>query len=148
MPATLCAGDDMPLSFKAGYNRVPERSSDPKLYAKQVVQMVRDRANHSREDSEQYRRKVSKWYTPYRGSFGGAAPHPPPQRTPDPMDPTGTSFQVIETEVTDFNGPWWEPIDVLDWFPEPGKTDIRTMGWGIRRYWMDLDDIDELGARG
>lgn len=227
----------MPLSFKAGYNRVPVRSSDPAIYAKQVVQMVRDRANHSREDSEQYRRKVSKWYDLYRGFvrarsqpfrnqvhlpllfssieagvaikhglLTGSKPHAEfmpggpedsqgarrttalvqqqfddcntegkladllrmgdisgtapfqwswkrvtnlrPQRVPDPMDPTGMAFQVINQEITDFDGPWWEPVDVLDWFPEPGKTDIRTMGWCIRRYWMDLDDVMELVEQG
>lgn len=71
-----------------------------------------------------------------------------PQRVPDINDPTGMAYQVINSEIVDFDGPWWEPVDILDWYPEPGKPDIRTMGWCIRRFWMDLDDVEALMQSG
>lgn len=220
-----------------GYGRVPVASSDPKSYAKQIVTMVRDRCEFSREESVSLRRSVSRWYDLYRGyvrarsqpfrnqvhlpllfsaiesgiaikhglltgqkpyvefqpggpedsaaarrttsliqqqmddsesekklkilmrmgDITGIAPYTwswrylknrRPQRMPDPMDPTGMAYQVINQDIIDFDGPWWEPVDVLDWYPEPGKPDIRTMGWCIRRFWMDLDDVQALMQSG
>jgi len=54
----------------------------------------------------------------------------------------GFSVPVVrEYDAEHFNGPNWEPIDPLDFWPQPGKKRIEDMAWVIHRYWMDLDDM-------
>src|ERR1041384_7674405 len=70
-----------------------------------------------------------------------------PQRVPNMMPPSPLQqslFEVITTNVTDFDGPWIDPVDLLDWFPAPGHSRIKEMPWCVRRYWMDLDEILKL----
>jgi len=64
-----------------------------------------------------------------------------PRRVPLPTDPTGQLFAIINEKIIDFDGPWIDPIDLLDWSPAPGFATIDDMPWCIRRYWMDYDDI-------
>ena len=75
-----------------------------------------------------------------------------PQRVPlgiaDPAMPMGQAYQVITQEMTDFDGPWIEPLDLLDWFPEPGRASVKELRWCIRRYFIDLDDLRQLAAEG
>ena len=42
-----------------------------------------------------------------------------------------------------FNGPDWEVVDPLDFWPQPGKKRIDDMAWVVHRYWRDLDDLRE-----
>ena len=67
-----------------------------------------------------------------------------PRRQPLPTDPTGQLFSVVNEKIIDFDGPWIDPVDILDFAPAPGFTDIEDMPWCIRRYWMDFDDIVRL----
>jgi hypothetical protein len=67
-----------------------------------------------------------------------------PQRVPIPSDPTGRLFGVINDYIVDFDGPWLDIVDLLDFAPAPGYVTIDDMPWCIRRYWMDLDDIRRL----
>lgn len=45
--------------------------------------------------------------------------------------------------VTTFNGPDTEVVDILDFIPQRGKRDIDSMLYCFRRYWRDLDDLEE-----
>jgi len=67
-----------------------------------------------------------------------------PRRVPIPTDPTGRLFDVINEKIVDFDGPWVDIVDILDWAPAPGFVTIEDMPWCIRRYWLDLDDIRRL----
>jgi len=52
------------------------------------------------------------------------------------------SGETSETRpYTKFNGPDWEPIDVVDIFPAPGFSSMDDMPWVVHRYWMELEDI-------
>lgn len=48
--------------------------------------------------------------------------------------------------ITEFDGPNWDVVDLLDFWPEPGKTHVKDMSWYIRRYWVDFDDILEMNS--
>lgn len=50
--------------------------------------------------------------------------------------------------VTKFNGPNWENIDLLDFFPPAGFSKLSDMPYVIYRYWMDLGDVQEAGDVG
>lgn len=54
---------------------------------------------------------------------------------------------TIDDRVT-FDGPDWEVIDPLDFFPQPGVKRLDDMDWKIRRYWLDLDQVKQLGQTG
>lgn len=62
---------------------------------------------------------------------------------------TGQTLRSIITEdrVT-FDGPDWEPIDILDHFPQPGVPRTEDMTWQIRRYWLDMDEVKALARQG
>ena len=45
--------------------------------------------------------------------------------------------------VTTFDGPDFEVVDILDFFPQAGKRDIESMLYVCRRYWKDLDNLEE-----
>ena len=59
-----------------------------------------------------------------------------------------TREMVRKQMVTDFDGPHWEVVDILDFFPEPGVKRVNEMRWCIRRLWMDYDDLRALGRQG
>jgi hypothetical protein len=48
--------------------------------------------------------------------------------------------------VTSFDGPDWEVVDILDFYPQPGKKFIQDMLWCMRRYFVDYDDLVEMNA--
>lgn len=60
-----------------------------------------------------------------------------------PMSGTRGERTVTEKRVT-FDGPNWDVIDILDFFPQPGVREIKDMDWVIHRYYMDLDKIDQM----
>lgn len=49
----------------------------------------------------------------------------------------------IKMDVTTFEGPDIEVIDPLDFVPQRGKKFIDDMTYCFRRYWKDLDDLEE-----
>jgi len=56
----------------------------------------------------------------------------------------GLNVPVIrERMATVFDGPDWEPVDRLDFWPQPARTKIKDMAWVIHRYYADLDDLIE-----
>lgn len=61
----------------------------------------------------------------------------------------GLSIEIKrETEVTRFDGPDWDVVDPLDFWPQPGKKDIDEMAWCIHRYFIDLDDLRRMAKDG
>jgi hypothetical protein len=51
-------------------------------------------------------------------------------------------------DVVTFDGPNYENVDRLDFFPAPNFRAIEDMPWVVRRYFLDIDDIRALVARG
>ncbi len=62
------------------------------------------------------------------------------------IDPNADPRDIVQ--VTDFNGPWWDNIDILDWFPQPGIKDVEDMAWAGNRYWLDFDLVREMAEEG
>ena len=56
--------------------------------------------------------------------------------------------QIKKMDVISFDGPNWENVDRLDLFPAPGFKTIKKMPWVIRRYFVDMDDLRALVAKG
>lgn len=64
-------------------------------------------------------------------------------RRMEPIAP-GVSVPVIHKEMaTLFDGPTWDPVDRLDFSPQPGKSRIQDMSWVCHRYYADYDDLLE-----
>lgn len=55
---------------------------------------------------------------------------------------------TFEGEVTRFDGPDWQVVDPLDFWPQPGFRRISDMAWVIHRYFLDLDDVEDMAAQG
>lgn len=60
----------------------------------------------------------------------------------------GHGEELVQENVLKFNGPDWEPVDILDCFPAPGYPSIEQMPWFIWRYWMDLEDVHRMAEIG
>jgi len=56
--------------------------------------------------------------------------------------------QIRRDNVTMYDGPDFQVIDILDWFPQPGFRDVEDMDWVIVREIVDLEDIRALTAAG
>ena len=56
--------------------------------------------------------------------------------------------QIRKMNVITFDGPNWENVDRLDFFPAPGFKTIKKMPWVIRRYFLDVDDLRFLVSKG
>lgn len=50
--------------------------------------------------------------------------------------------------VTTFDGPDWEPVDILDFLIQPGKRRIDQAAWVIHRHYIDLDELEEQAKLG
>lgn len=62
---------------------------------------------------------------------------------------SGQTIREDETiKYRDFDGPNFEVIDLLDFFPQPGPKRIEDMHWVIVRRWMELEDLEDMAARG
>lgn len=57
-------------------------------------------------------------------------------------DAFGVQYMEPKT-ITTFDGPDFENLDILDWFPQEGKKFVDDMSRCHRRYWKDLDDLLE-----
>jgi len=53
----------------------------------------------------------------------------------------GVGEQNVTSPTTKFNGPNWEPVDVIDFYPEPGRARLDQMEGVTYRYWMELEDV-------
>ena len=61
------------------------------------------------------------------------------------VGPGGKRFEKLNTEDRIvFDGPDWDVVDILDFFPQPGIRDIQEMGWVIRREFVELDELMRL----
>jgi len=74
------------------------------------------------------------------------------QRIIEYVDKLPISGRVVKSikkgEITSFDGPITEILDLLDFFPQPGVKRLKDMKWVIRRYFLDLDDIRFLASEG
>jgi hypothetical protein len=61
---------------------------------------------------------------------------------------SGTRVRQIRKGMqTTFDGPNYEPVDRLDFFPQP-NVKPRNITWAIRRYFLDVDDLRFLVSQG
>jgi hypothetical protein len=64
------------------------------------------------------------------------------------IDRIPMSGEVVKSikkgKIVSFDGPESIPIDLLDFFPQPGIKRIKDMRWCIRRYFLDLDEVRYL----
>jgi hypothetical protein len=51
---------------------------------------------------------------------------------------------IKKGKIVSFDGPESIPVDLLDFFPQPGMKRIKDMRWCIRRYFLDLDEVRYL----
>jgi hypothetical protein len=60
--------------------------------------------------------------------------------------PVAGVFQTVNSfqNVVTFDGPDWQVIDLLDFFPQPGCRTIPMMSWVCEREFLDLDDVRAL----
>lgn len=64
-------------------------------------------------------------------------------RTREQVAP-GLEIPVVRDYMAEhFNGPNWENVDPLDFWPQPGRKRLDDMAWVIHRYWLDLDDMKD-----
>lgn len=55
---------------------------------------------------------------------------------------------LMKKKIVTFDGPNWENVDRLDFFPQPGVRTMNKMRWVIRRYFLDLDEVRFLVSQG
>lgn len=65
----------------------------------------------------------------------------------DPMT-GGPAPKTMKEKILTFDGPNWDVVDLLDFWPQPGKRRIEECAWVIHRYYMDLDELEDLAADG
>jgi hypothetical protein len=65
------------------------------------------------------------------------------QQVPLPVANVMTTINRRQNVVT-FDGPDWQPLDLLDFFPQPGVRTIPDMAWVCEREYMDLDQVRAL----
>lgn len=55
---------------------------------------------------------------------------------------------VREGNVVRFDGPDWDVIDPLDFWLQPGQRRIQDAAWAIHRYYLDIDQIEQMVKQG
>jgi hypothetical protein len=66
----------------------------------------------------------------------------------DFMPISGMQIQQIKRQqVTMFDGPDFDTVDLLDFYPQPGFKDIDKMAWVVVRRFLDLEDVRDLAAQ-
>lgn len=71
------------------------------------------------------------------------------QVTEETLPLSGETVRKEETiEYKDFDGPNFEVIDLLDFFPQPGYRNLDDMHWVIVRRWQDIEDCEDMAAEG
>lgn len=56
----------------------------------------------------------------------------------------GKGERTFTEKRTQFDGPNWEVIDLIDFFPQPNVRTIDEMTWCIRRYYLDMDELEYM----
>ena len=51
-----------------------------------------------------------------------------------------------EQVIVDWDDPWFEPLDIWDFYPDPDGKTIDEMGWVIRREWVSREDMERAGV--
>jgi hypothetical protein len=64
------------------------------------------------------------------------------------LDDSGMTEAVMKAPVTRFDGPDWDVVDPLDFWPQPGVRRIDDMAWVIHRYYLDLDELKDMAEQG
>lgn len=59
-----------------------------------------------------------------------------------------TIKSIKKGEITTFDGPVTEIIDLLDFFPQPNVKRLQDMRWMVRRYFLDIDEVRFLASQG
>lgn len=65
-------------------------------------------------------------------------------RVPDSI----LGMQESERDVTWFDGPDWDVVDSIDFWPQPGRKRLDECDWVIHRYWIDYDNLLDRAHRG
>ena len=65
------------------------------------------------------------------------------RQVPLPVAGIMTTISQRQNVVT-FDGPDWQVIDLLDFFPQPGCKTIAQMAWVCEREYLDLDEVRAL----
>ncbi|MFI5223301.1 MAG: hypothetical protein ACHQX3_03495, partial [Nitrospirales bacterium] len=65
------------------------------------------------------------------------------QQVPLPVADVMTTISRRQNVIT-FDGPDWQVLDLLDFFPQPGVPDIPSMAWVCEREYLDLDEVRAL----
>ena len=58
----------------------------------------------------------------------------------------GSSEQRVQQTM--FDGPDWDNVDITDFLLQPGKRSIPDADWAIHRWYIDLDQLEELAKQG
>lgn len=64
------------------------------------------------------------------------------------LDPSGMHETIKSGPVTRFDGPDWDNVDLLDFWPQPGRKRIKEAMWADVRYYLDLDEIEAQAQLG
>jgi hypothetical protein len=65
--------------------------------------------------------------------------------TGKPLIDENGEFFVKKEQITDFDDPCLEVVNVYDFFVDPEATDIQTANWVIHRYYKTLDELESAG---
>lgn len=56
--------------------------------------------------------------------------------------------RIVNDDVTHFEGPDWQVIDIIDFWIQPGKRCVEEADWVIHRSYVDYDEIVQLAKLG
>lgn len=64
------------------------------------------------------------------------------------LDEQSRQESIKSGMVTRFDGPNWEVIDILDFWPQPGRARLRDCQWVMCRYFLDFAEIKAMAELG
>lgn len=53
---------------------------------------------------------------------------------------------TVEQVYTDWDDPWFEPLDVWDFYPDPDGKSLSELGWVVRRQWVSREEMERAGV--
>lgn len=65
--------------------------------------------------------------------------------TGKPLIDENGEFITKTEEITDFDDPCLEVVNMYDFFADPEATDIQSASWVIHRYYKTLDELEQAG---
>jgi hypothetical protein len=60
----------------------------------------------------------------------------------------GAGEQEFAGEDVTFDGPNYKPVNVRNFFPQPGIARLHEMSWVVHRFHLDVEDINRLAENG